>query len=126
MVWGLSVTTYHIWCFCRVPATLPRLLTPPPFPLLLFLRQEGDVHFQQDNACPHMATATQLILRCVHQLPWSARTPDLLTIEHVWDMIKRERTLYSENSTTIAKLRQRVQDAWENLSTVVERVLIVF
>ena len=26
-------------------------------------------------------------------------------------MIKRERTLYSENSTTIAKLRQRVQNA---------------
>ena len=31
-------------------------------------------------------------------------------------MIKRELTLSPEPGTTIAELRQRVQDAWENLS----------
>ena len=54
-----------------------------------FLRQEGDVLFQQDNARPHMAAATQLALRGV-QLPWLARTPDLSPVEHVWDMMKQD------------------------------------
>ena len=45
--------------------------------LLPFLRQEGDLHFQQDNAHPHMATSMQYALRGVKLLPWLARTPDI-------------------------------------------------
>ena len=82
--------------------------------LLPFLRQEGDVLFQQDNTCPHTAAATQCALHGV-QLTWSARSPDLSPIEHIWDMMKREHTLSPEPATTIAELRQRVQDAWDNL-----------
>ena len=37
--------------------------------LLPFRRQEGDVIFQQDNACPHTAAAMQRALRGVQQLP---------------------------------------------------------
>ena len=37
--------------------------------LLPFLRQEGDMLFQKDNAHPHMAAATQPALRGVQQLP---------------------------------------------------------
>ena len=33
--------------------------------LLSFLQQAGDVLFQQDNACPHMAAAMQHALRGV-------------------------------------------------------------
>ena len=47
---------------------------------------------------------------------WPERTPDLLPVEHVWDMMKQELTLSPEPATTIAKLRQWVQDAWDNLS----------
>ena len=36
--------------------------------LLTFLQEEGDVLFQQDNACPHIAAVTQCALRDV-QLP---------------------------------------------------------
>ena len=50
------------------------------------------------------------------QLPWPARIPDLSPIEHVWDMMKRELILSPESATTIAELRQRMQDAWDNLS----------
>ena len=60
--------------------------------LLPFLRQEGDVLFQQDNARLHTAAATQRALRGVQQLPWPERSPDLSPIEHVWDMMKRELT----------------------------------
>ena len=50
--------------------------------LLPFLRQEGDVPFQQDNARPHIAAATQRSLRDV-QLPWLARSANFSPIEHV-------------------------------------------
>ena len=59
--------------------------------------------FQQDNARPYTAAATQRALRGV-QLPWPARSPDLSPIEHVWDMMKWELTLSPESAATIAKL----------------------
>ena len=44
---------------------------------LPFLRQEHDVLFQHDNACPHTAVATQRTFLGVQQLTWPARTLDL-------------------------------------------------
>ena len=82
--------------------------------LLPFFRQEGNVLSQQDNACPHRDAATQRVLRGV-QLPWPVRSPDLSPIEHVWVTMKRELILSLEPGTTIAELRQRVHDAWDNL-----------
>ena len=84
--------------------------------LLSFLRQEGDVLFQQDNVRPHTAAATQRALRGVQQLSWPARSPDLSPIELVWDMMKRELILSPKSATITPELRQRVQDAWDNLS----------
>ena len=89
----------------RVPATL----------LLPFIRQGGDVLFLQDNTCPHMAAAMQCALRGVQQLPWPTRTPDLSSIEHVWDIMMWELSLSQEPATTIAELRQEVQVPWNNL-----------
>ena len=83
--------------------------------LLPFHRQQGDVLFQHDNAHPRTAAATQRALRGVQLLPWLARTPDLSPIEHIWDMMKWELTLSLDPATTIAELRQRLRDVWENL-----------
>ena len=58
----------------------------------------------------------QHALHGVQQLPWPARSPDLSPIEHVWDIMKRERTLSSKPVTTIAELRQWMQDDWDNLT----------
>ena len=71
--------------------------------------------FSAGDARLHTPAATQRSLRAV-QLPWSARTPDLSPIEHVWDMMKQKLTLFPEPATAIAELRQRLQDAWENPS----------
>ena len=84
--------------------------------LLPFLRRESDVIFQHDNARPYTAAATQRALRGVQELPWPARSPDLSRVDHIWDMMKREPILSPEPATTIAKLRERVQDAWESAS----------
>ena len=92
---------------------IPQVVNPV---LLPFLRQESDELFQQENAHPYSAAATQCALCGVNQLPWPARSPDLSPIEHVWNMMKGETHLFPEAATTIAELRQRMQDAWDNLS----------
>ena len=84
--------------------------------LLSFLREEGGVLCQQDNARPHTAAATQRALRGVQQLPWPARSPDLTPVDHVWDMMKRELSLSPKSTTTISAFRQWVLDACENPS----------
>ena len=93
------------------PTTLHRLLTP----CYCHFNRKVMCFFQQDNTHPHMAAVMQPTLYDV-QLPWPAQFPDLSPIEHVWDMMKWELTLTPEPATTIAKLWQRVQNAWDNLS----------
>ncbi|KAJ8884114.1 hypothetical protein PR048_015971 [Dryococelus australis] len=46
---------------------------------------------QQDNVRPHVARNVQAFFneRRVPRLPWPARSPDILPIEHVWDMVCR-------------------------------------
>ena len=83
MVWGPSVTTRgHIWCFRRVNSAcyIAQVNNPE---LLLFLRQEGDVLFKQDNVHPHTAASTQRALPGVRRLPWPATSPDLSPIRHI-------------------------------------------
>ena len=63
-----------------------------------------------------MASATERALHGVQQLPWLARSPDLLPSEHIWNMTKRELTLSPVPAITIAELRQRVQDIWYKLA----------
>ncbi|GFU83372.1 transposable element Tcb2 transposase, partial [Trichonephila clavipes] len=45
--------------------------------------------FQQDNAWPHTARVSQDCLRTITTLPWSARSPDLSPIKHIWDHLGR-------------------------------------
>ncbi|GBO00403.1 hypothetical protein AVEN_36726-1 [Araneus ventricosus] len=46
--------------------------------------------FQHVNARPHTAVVTQHALQSVDMLPWSARSPDLSPMKHVWDIIGRQ------------------------------------
>ena len=66
---GPSVTRDQICCFCRVKVNSARYIAQVGNSVLLpFLQQEGDVLFQQDNARPHVAAATQRTLHGMQQL----------------------------------------------------------
>ena len=86
--------------------------------LLPFLRQEGDVLIQHGNVRPHMAPATHGDVLSVQQLTWPARSPDLLPIEHVLDMVKR-------NLLFLQSLPQPLPNCdneWKMLGTVYRRI----
>ena len=55
------------------------------------MRRNNRFLFQQDNARPHIARLSMNFLQSnnVNTLPWPSRSPDLVPIEHVWDMLNR-------------------------------------
>ncbi|GFX38769.1 transposable element Tcb1 transposase [Trichonephila clavipes] len=62
------------------------ILQPYVLPLMQWL---AGVIFQQNNARPHTARVSQDCLRTVTTLPWSARSPDLFPIKHIWNYLGR-------------------------------------
>ncbi|GFX89330.1 transposable element Tcb1 transposase [Trichonephila clavipes] len=75
--------------------------------------------FQQDNAQLHMARVSQDCLRTVTTLPWPARSPDLSTIEHIWDYLGR-RVGYPMG---LNKLDSRLQQIWNEMSQYITQNL---
>lgn len=55
----------------------------------LFLRQGNARILQQNNATPHIAGHTQIIQNNIDILDWPARSPDLSTTKHVWNILGR-------------------------------------
>ncbi|GFW42330.1 DDE_3 domain-containing protein [Trichonephila clavipes] len=67
--------------------------------------------FQQDNARPYTARVAQNFLRHFQTLPWTARSPDLSPVEHVWDQLKRQ----MPSCHSVHDLELAVQDLWDHL-----------
>ncbi|GFS90582.1 transposable element Tcb2 transposase [Trichonephila clavipes] len=67
--------------------------------------------FQQDNARPHTARVSEDFLRHFQTLPWSACSPDLSPVEHVWDQLKRQ----MPSCQSVHDLELAVQDLWAHL-----------
>ncbi|GFX96752.1 transposable element Tc3 transposase [Trichonephila clavipes] len=49
-------------------------------------------------------------------MSWPANSPDLNSIEHVWDMLGRQIAALSHPPSSITELKRALQEAWNCLS----------
>ncbi|GFT10841.1 transposable element Tcb2 transposase [Trichonephila clavipes] len=70
--------------------------------------------FMDDNAPCHHTVAAEQLLESEHieRIDWPARSPDLNTIEHVWDFLGRRLAARTLPPVTIRELRLALQDEW--------------
>ncbi|GFW23544.1 transposable element Tcb2 transposase [Trichonephila clavipes] len=86
MVWGaIAYNTWSPLVMIRGTITAQWYVHDMLQPHVLLLMQwlPGAI-FQQDNALPHSERVSQDCLHTVTTLPWSARSPYLSPIEHIW------------------------------------------
>ncbi|GFT29157.1 transposable element Tcb2 transposase [Trichonephila clavipes] len=67
-----------------------------------------------DNAPCHRTVAAEQLLESedIERMDWTARSPDLNPIEHVWDFLGRRLAARTLPSVTIRELRLALQDEW--------------
>ncbi|GFU22669.1 transposable element Tcb2 transposase [Trichonephila clavipes] len=70
--------------------------------------------FMDDNAPCHRTVAAEQLLECedIERMDWPARSPDLNSIEHVWDFLGRRLAARTLPPVTIRELRLALQDEW--------------
>ncbi|GFX46836.1 transposable element Tcb2 transposase [Trichonephila clavipes] len=70
--------------------------------------------FMDDNAPCHRTVAAEQLLESedIERMDWPARSPDLNTIEHVWDFLGRRVAARTLPPVTFLELRLALQDEW--------------
>ncbi|GFV12821.1 transposable element Tcb2 transposase [Trichonephila clavipes] len=94
---------------CGMPQIVKMLclvMNPGPF-----LNGLPGAIFQQDNARPHTARVAQDFLRHIQTLPLPAGSPNLPSVVHVWDQLKRQML----SCHSVHDLELDVQDLWAHL-----------
>ncbi|KFM83272.1 hypothetical protein X975_25686, partial [Stegodyphus mimosarum] len=57
--------------------------------VLTFISRHPGLKFQEKNAHSHVAHVSTVFVNASRTLPWTARSPDLSPIEHVWSIMGR-------------------------------------
>ncbi|GFX13207.1 transposable element Tcb2 transposase [Trichonephila clavipes] len=72
------------------------------------------VFFMDDNAPCHRTVAAEQLLESedIERMDWTARSPDLNPLEHVWDFLGRRLAARTLPPVTIRELRLALQDEW--------------
>lgn len=83
--------------------------------VLPFIEKLPGAVFQQDNARHHTAKVTTECLteNNVNRLFWPATSPELNSVEHVWDMVDKRLRRLPHPPNNLGELRQQFQIAWE-------------
>ncbi|GFX97993.1 transposable element Tc3 transposase [Trichonephila clavipes] len=73
--------------------------------------------FMDDNSCPHRGNIVHECLKSedITRMDWSAYSPDLNPIEHVWDMLGRRIAARQPPPTCLLELRRALLDEWCNI-----------
>ena len=71
-----------------------------------------------DNARPHRSRAVTAYLQseAMTSVPWPAMSPDLIPIEHIWDMLGRRIQAREPHVQNIRQLEAALHRDWQQLS----------
>ena len=70
--------------------------------------------FQDDDAPVHRAKRKEEIL--INSLPWSAQSPDLNIIKHLWDILGRKVHEHEPHPKNLTELGNVLQSEWLKIS----------
>ena len=103
---------------------IEEILRPHVVPFLRPMGNNGI--FQDDNARPHRARIVHGFLQAnnVRRLEWSAMSPDLSCIEHVWDVPGRAVQKRMTEHSTMADLRRFLREEWQRIPQATIRKLV--
>ncbi|GFW47617.1 transposable element Tcb1 transposase [Trichonephila clavipes] len=76
--------------------------------------------FMDDNARPHHANIVDECLQSedITRMDWPPYSPDLNSIEHVWDMLGRRFAVCQPPPTCLPELRRALLDEWCNIPQI--------
>ena len=88
--------------------------------------QQRNATLQQDNASPHVVRVVTdfLTQNNVNVLPWTAISPDLSPIEHVWDEMQRRLRGLQNQPLTLPDLSCALVRIWNGIPQAFFRTLV--
>ncbi len=89
-------------------------------PFITTVYTSSDGYFQQDNAPRHKAQIiSDWFLEHDNEftlLKWPPQSPDLNTIEHLWDVVEREICIMDVQPTNLQQLCDAIMSIWNKFS----------
>ncbi|GBN98080.1 hypothetical protein AVEN_52890-1 [Araneus ventricosus] len=97
-------------------------------PYMVFLLPTGNGILQRDNTPCYKA---RIVLEWFkgntdefHLMSWPPNLPDLIPIEHIWDVMEWQLRAQTPLCPNISTLRDRCLDIWCNLSPIMHQKLV--
>ncbi|GFY04143.1 transposable element Tcb2 transposase [Trichonephila clavipes] len=86
-----------------------------------------DFIFMDDNARPHRTLAVEELLesKYITRMDWPAYSPDLNSIEHVWDTLGRRFTACLHHPENTQQLKQMLTEEWALLPQEILHQLVL-